>query len=113
MRSRPVGILIAEPVLVPTDSGNSPGFLVYANDELICLVVRIDKIGDAHVGRWQVPWGTGPCSGHTPPPAEYLDEVVGWIAQRCAGSMICTDRIEEIAAEMEQATITLMTCAAR
>jgi hypothetical protein len=107
-----VGVMIAEPVLLPTHAGKSPGFLLYADDALLCVVMRVDEPG-LDKGRWKICLGMGPCSGASPRPVEYLDEAPRWIVGRCAGSRICEERIEAIAWQMEQATVAMTTCAAR
>jgi hypothetical protein len=112
MSEQDVGFMIAEPILLPTKSGKSPGFLVYAEDALLCVLMRMDEPG-RNEGRWKVTLGMGPCSGEAPPPLEYLDEALRWIVGRCASSLICEDRIEHIAGQMEQATVALTTCSAR
>jgi hypothetical protein len=105
-----VGSMIAEPVRVPTNSGHSPGFLVYANEELLCVVVRIDEQGHAARGRWKISLGLGPCNGETPQPLEYLDEAIRWMVGRYGGCTIREDKIQAIASQMENATIALMAC---
>lgn len=71
------------PVVVNTGAGGQDGLLVFANDELVAVLVVLDEEYDRDVnmqGRWFLEAGFGPCQtwskGHV---FATQDEALAWV----------------------------------
>jgi len=77
-----------QPVKVLIDGHDSEGRLVFADDQLAGVIVRLD--GEAHdpeqKGQWHLEAGFGKCDARIAPPTfRTQDEVEAWIRQRLTG----------------------------
>jgi hypothetical protein len=78
-----------QPVKVLVDGHDSEGRLIFADDQLASVVVRLD--GEAHApehkGHWHLEAGFGKCDSRTAPTIFMtLEEAAGWVRQRLTGS---------------------------
>jgi hypothetical protein len=75
-------------VKVLIDGHDSEGRLIFANDQLSAVIVRLD--GEAHhpelKGQWHLEAGFGPCDARIAPPTFTTPEAAGsWVKQRLIG----------------------------
>jgi hypothetical protein len=78
-----------QPVRVRIDGHDTEGRLIFADDQLSAVIVRLD--GETHVpdhkGRWHLEAGFGPCDARIAPPTfETPEEAEAWVRQRLASS---------------------------
>jgi hypothetical protein len=78
-----------QPVKVLVDGHDSEGRLIFADDQLASVVVRLD--GEAHApehkGHWHLEAGFGKYDSRTAPTIFMtLEEAAGWVRQRLTGS---------------------------
>ncbi len=74
-----------QPVRVRIDGHDSEGRLIFADEQLSAVIVRLD--GEAHVpehkGHWHLEAGFGPCDARNTPPTFTTPEEAGaWVQQR-------------------------------
>lgn len=72
---------------VRIDGHDSEGLLIFADDQLSAVIVRLD--GEAHApeqkGRWHLEAGFGPCDVRIAPPVFTTpDDAAGWVRQMLA-----------------------------
>lgn len=77
-------------VKVLIDSHDTEGRLIFADDQLSAVIVRLD--GDAHAaehrGRWHLEAGFGRCDTRMAPPLFKNPEEAGaWVKQKLAGRL--------------------------
>ncbi|MGF9756191.1 hypothetical protein AAII07_13370 [Microvirga sp. 0TCS3.31] len=80
--------ITSKPVKVRIDGHDSDGRLIFADDQLSAVIVRLD--GEAHIpehkGQWHLEAGFGPCDVRLAPPTFSTPEEAGaWVQQRLAG----------------------------
>ena len=76
-----------QPVKVLVDGHDSEGRLIFADDHLTSVIVRLD--GEAHLpeqkGHWHLEAGFGKCDARIAPPTfTTLEEAGAWVKQRLA-----------------------------
>jgi hypothetical protein len=76
-----------QPVKVLVDGHDGAGRLIFADDQLSAVIVRLD--GEAHRpehrGCWHLEAGFGPCEARTPPPPfTTAEDAAAWVSQRLA-----------------------------
>jgi len=81
--------ITSQPVKVRIDGHDSEGRLIFADDQLSAVIVRLD--GEAHVpehkGRWHLEAGFGPCDARIAPPTFATpEEAEAWVQQRLKNS---------------------------
>jgi hypothetical protein len=86
-RAMPFGITF-QPVKVLVDGHDSEGRLIFADDQLASVIVRLD--GEAHFpehkGQWHLKAGFGKCDPRTAPTTFLtLEEAAAWVQQRLTG----------------------------
>lgn len=74
-----------QPVKVRIDGHDSEGRLIFADDQLSAVIVRLD--GEAHAhdhkGRWHLEAGFGPCEARVAPPTFTTpEEAAAWVRHR-------------------------------
>ena len=80
--------ITSQPVKVLVDGHDSEGRLIFANDQLSAVIVRLD--GDAHApdykNLWNLEAGFGKCSVRVAPPAFTTPKEAGaWVEQTLMG----------------------------
>ena len=76
--------LYLQPVQVATGSTDTESHLVFANDFLVAVLVRLSDEHEADAGRWCLEAGFGPIDDPRPPTFADVDEAKAWIANRLA-----------------------------
>lgn len=71
-----------QPVTVETNAPDEEGCLVFANDRLVAVLVRLSAEHGRKAGRWYLEHGFGKLEGLVPPIFTDLDEAQDWVAQR-------------------------------
>jgi hypothetical protein len=71
-----------QPVIVDTNAPDEEGRLVFANDRLVAVLVRLSEEHGRKAGRWYLEQGFGKLEGLVPPIFTDLDEAQDWLAQR-------------------------------
>ncbi len=77
-----------QPVKVLIDGHESEGRLIFADDQLAAVIVRLDGQAHAteHKGHWHLEAGFGRCEARIAPPAfTALEDAEAWVRQRLAG----------------------------
>jgi hypothetical protein len=74
-----------QPVKVLVDGHDGEGRLIFVDDQLSAVIVRLD--GEAHFsendGLWHLEAGFGPCAPRTPPPPfPTAEDAAVWVSQR-------------------------------
>jgi hypothetical protein len=73
-----------QPVTVGTNAPNEEGCLVFANDRLVAVLVRLSEEPSKKAGHWYLEHGFGKLDGPAHPIFTDLDEAQDWVAQRFA-----------------------------
>ncbi|GJD89296.1 MULTISPECIES: hypothetical protein [Methylobacterium] len=71
-----------QPVRVETGSGDEDGRLVFRDDALIALLVRLSDNHDADSGKWFLEAGFGCVAQERNPLFEDLEQAQAWFATR-------------------------------
>jgi hypothetical protein len=79
--------ITSKPVKVRIDGHDSEGRLIFADDQLSAVIVRLDS--EAHIPehreQWHLEAGFGPCDVRLAPPTfTTLEEAEAWVQQRLA-----------------------------
>ncbi len=72
----------SRPVTVDTDAADQEGCLVFADNRLVAVLVRLSKEHGRKAGRWYLEHGFGKLEGPVHPIFADLDEAQDWLAQR-------------------------------
>jgi len=76
--------ITSQPVKVLVDGHDSEGRLIFANDQLSAVIVRLD--GDAHApdykNLWNLEAGFGKCNVPDPPLFRTPEEAGAWVKQK-------------------------------
>ena len=72
-----------QPVNVMTGSHDQDGRLVFADGQLVAVLVQLDNVvhGDER-GGWFLEVGFGPCSRSSQPVFEGLEEALAWVQEQ-------------------------------
>ncbi len=73
---------ILQPVHVETGSNDQEGCLVFSDDRLVAVLVRLSDQHDDLAGHWYYEHGFGPFDGPAHPVFDSLDAAQAWIEQR-------------------------------
>jgi hypothetical protein len=73
-----------QPVTVETNAPDEEGCLVFANNRLVAVLVRLSDAHGRKAGRWYLEHGFGKLDGLAQPILTDLDEAQDWVAQ-CFG----------------------------
>ena len=71
-----------QPVQVATRSDDTESQLVFSDDFLVAVLVRLSEQHEEDAGRWFLEAGFGPVDPLFPPLFADLDEAQGWIEQQ-------------------------------
>jgi hypothetical protein len=71
-----------QPVMVDTNAPDEEGSLVFADNRLVAVLVRLSKEHGRKAGRWYLEHGFGKLDGPAHPIFADLDEAQDWVAQR-------------------------------
>jgi hypothetical protein len=71
-----------QPVTVETNAPDEEGRLVFANNRLVAVLVRLSHEHGRKAGRWYLEHGFGKLEGLVAPIFADLDEAQDWVAQR-------------------------------
>ena len=75
-----------QPVRVDTGSADQQGCLVFVDDRLVAVLVRLSEQHDDKAGRWFLEHGFGRLDGPAHPTFDDIGTAQAWIAGRLAGS---------------------------
>ena len=80
-----------ERVKVLVDGHDSEGRLIFVDEQLSAVIVRLD--GEAHIpdhkGRWHLEAGFGKCDARVAPPNFTTPEEAGaWVKRRLTGTIV-------------------------
>ncbi len=70
------------PVMVDTNAPDEEGCLVFADNRLVAVLVRLSKEHGRKAGRWYLEHGFGKLEGLVPPIFTDLNEARDWVSQR-------------------------------
>lgn len=73
-----------QPVYVATGSGDTESLLVFADDFLVAVLVRLSDDHQEAAGMWFLEAGFGPVDDPCPPNFSDLDAAQNWIEERLA-----------------------------
>jgi hypothetical protein len=76
-----VSVMLAD-VKVNTCSDDQDGRLVFADERLVAVLVRLSDRHGENAGHWYVEHGFGPLDGRAHPTFDGLDAAEAWIAMR-------------------------------
>jgi hypothetical protein len=71
-------------VAVDTNAVDEEGCLVFADNRLVAVLVRLSELHGRKAGRWSLDHGFGKLDGPAHPDFTDLDEAQDWVAQRFA-----------------------------
>ena len=71
-----------QPVTVETNAADEDGCLVFADNRLVAVLVRLSHEHGRKAGRWYLEHGFGKLGGLAQPIFTDLDEAQDWVAQR-------------------------------
>jgi hypothetical protein len=71
-----------EPICVATRSADEDGCLVYADERLVAVLVRLSTLHESASGRWFLEAGFGITDWQEQPMFADLDEAQVWITRR-------------------------------
>jgi hypothetical protein len=71
-------------VAVDTNAVDEEGCLVFADNRLVAVLVRLSELHGRKAGRWYLEHGFGKLDGPAHPDFTDLDEAQDWVAQRFA-----------------------------
>jgi hypothetical protein len=74
--------LTLQPVRVETGSNDQEGCLVFSDERLVAVLVRLSDQHDDLAGHWYYEHGFGPFDGPAHPVFGSLDAAQAWIEQR-------------------------------
>lgn len=74
--------LVLRPVRVDTQGEDEEGCLVFGNDRLVAVLVRLSSQHGALAGRWHLEHGFGALDGPEHPSFASLDAARGWVGRR-------------------------------
>lgn len=74
--------LVLRPVRVDTEGEDEEGCLVFGNDRLVAVLVRLFSQHGALAGRWHLEHGFGTLDGPEHPSFASLDAARGWVGRR-------------------------------
>ena len=77
-----------QPVTVDTNALDEEGCLVFANDRLVAVLVRLSEEHGKKAGRWFLEHGFGKLDGPAHPDFTDLDKARDWVAQRLARTKV-------------------------
>jgi hypothetical protein len=69
-------------VAVDTNAVDEEGCLVFADNRLVAVLVRLSELHGRKAGRWYLEHGFGKLDGPAHPDFTDLDEAQDWVAQR-------------------------------
>ncbi len=72
----------SRPVTVDTDAADQEGCLVFADNRLVAVLVRLSGQHGRKAGRWYLEHGFGRLEGPAHPIFTDLDEARDWLVQR-------------------------------
>jgi len=71
-----------QPVTVETNAPDEEGCLVFVNNRLVAVLVRLSHKHGRKAGRWYLEHGFSKLEGLIPPIFADLDEAQDWVVQR-------------------------------
>jgi hypothetical protein len=74
--------ITCQPVRVATGSDDEDGCLVFVDDRLIAVLVRLSGLHEALAGQWYLEAGFGLLDRPEQPTFDNLDAALAWIDQR-------------------------------
>jgi len=77
-----------QPVTVETNAADEDGCLVFADNRLVAVLVRLSELHGRKAGRWYSEHGFGKLDGPAHPDFTDLDKARDWVAQRLARTKV-------------------------
>jgi hypothetical protein len=71
-----------QPVTVETNAADEDGCLVFADNRLVAVLVRLSDLHGKKAGRWYLEHGFGKLDGLAHPIFTDLEEARNWVSQR-------------------------------
>jgi hypothetical protein len=75
-------------VAVDTNAVDEEGCLVFADNRLVAVLVRLSELHGRKAGRWYLEHGFGKLDGPAHPDFTDLDKARDWVAQRLARTKV-------------------------
>jgi hypothetical protein len=74
--------LTKQPVRVAARGGDEEGYLIFAHERLIAVLVYLSQLHEEMAGRWYLEVGLGRLEGPRKPTFKDLEEAEAWITAR-------------------------------